>query len=84
VRAERATDVERRYMRAMAGLGTPPYATADVVRALGKRSARQLSVQRDSLIKKGLVYAPRTGQLDFTVPLFADYLLRRFPSPTDV
>jgi hypothetical protein len=84
VRAERATDVERRYMRAMAGLGTPPYATADLVRALGKRSARQLSVQRDSLIKKGLVYAPRTGQLDFTVPLFADYLLRRFPSPTDV
>lgn len=78
VRAERATDAERRYMRAMAGLGPPPYATGDVVRALGKRSARQLSVQRDSLIRKGLIYSPRTGELDFTVPLFADYLGRRF------
>ena len=79
VRAERATELERRYMRAMAGLGDPPYATGDVVRALGKRSARQLSVQRDSLIRKGLIYSPRTGELDFTVPLFADYMLRRFP-----
>ena len=80
VRAERATEAERRVMRAMAGLGEPPYATRDVVRALGKRSASQLSVQRDSLIRKGLVYSPRTGFLDFTVPMFADYLLRRFVS----
>ena len=78
VRAERATDAERRVMRAMAGLGEPPYATRDVVRALGKKSASQLSVQRDSLIRKGLVYSPRTGFLDFTVPMFADYMLRRF------
>jgi hypothetical protein len=77
VRAERATEAERRVMRAMAGLGEPPYATRDVVRALGKRSASQLSVQRDSLIRKGLVYSPRTGSLDFTVPMFADYMLRR-------
>jgi hypothetical protein len=80
VRAERATEAERRVMRAMAGLGEPPYATRDVVRALGKKSASQLSVQRDSLIRKGLVYSPRTGFLDFTVPMFADYMLRRFAS----
>jgi AAA ATPase domain len=79
VRAERATEAERRFMRAMAGLGDPPYSTGDVVRALGKRSASQLSVQRDALIRKGLVYSPRTGQLDFTVPMFAEYLMRRFP-----
>jgi hypothetical protein len=80
VRAERATEAERRFMRAMAGLGEAPYATRDVVRALGKRSASQLSVQRDALIRKGLVYSPRTGQLDFTVPMFADYMVRRFPA----
>lgn len=80
VRLERATAAELRYMRAMAGLGEPPYVTGEIVRALGKRSARQLSVQRDSLIRKGLVYSPRTGQLDFTVPMFGDYLVRRFPS----
>ena len=84
VRAERATDAERRFMRAMAGIGTAPYTTGDIVRALGKRSASQLSVQRESLIRKGLVYSPRTGQLDFTVPMFSDYLLRRFPSSTAI
>jgi AAA ATPase domain len=78
VRAERATDSERRFMRAMAGLGEGPYATRDIVRALGKRSASQLSVQREALIRKGLVYSPRSGLLDFTVPMFGDYLLRRF------
>jgi AAA ATPase domain len=84
VRAERATDAERRVMHAMASLGEPPYATRDVVHALGRRSASQLSVQRESLIRKGLVYSPRTGFLDFTVPMFADYLLRRFGSSQGV
>jgi len=84
VRAERATDAERRVMHAMASLGEPPYATRDVVHALGRRSASQLSVQRESLIRKGLVYSPRTGFLDFTVPMFADYLLRRFGSSQDI
>lgn len=82
VRAERATEGERRFMRAMAGLGEAPYSTGDVVRALGKRSASQLSVQRDSLIRKGLIFSPRTGELDFTVPMFADYMRRRFPDST--
>ena len=80
VRMERATDAERRVMRAMAGLGEPPYRVREIVSAVGKRSASQLSVQRDALIRKGLVYSPRIGTLDFTVPLFADYLQRRFLS----
>lgn len=84
VRAERATDAERRVMHAMASLGEPPYATRDVVHALGRRSASQLSVQRESLIRKGLVYSPRTGFLDFTVPMFADYLLRRFGNSQEI
>jgi hypothetical protein len=79
VRAERATEGERRFMRAMSGLGDGPFSTGDVVRALGKRSASQLSVQRESLIRKGLIFSPRTGQIDFTVPMFGDYLRRRFP-----
>jgi AAA ATPase domain len=78
VRAERATEAERRLMCAMATIAGPPYAVSDVVAALGKRSSTQISVHRDSLIKKGLVYSPRMGALDFTVPLFADYLRRRY------
>lgn len=80
VRLERATVAERRVLRALADLEDPPYPVATLVKALGKSSPRQLSVQRDSLIKKGLLYSPRHGTLDFTVPLFGDYLRRRFPS----
>jgi AAA ATPase domain len=79
VRAERATAGERKFMRAMAGIGDGPYPVREIVAAMGKRKASQLSVQRESLIRKGLVYSPRIGSLDFTVPLFADYLRRRFP-----
>jgi hypothetical protein len=80
VRAERATEGERRFMRAMASLDGPPYAIADLVSALGKKSSTQISFQRDSLIKKGLIYAPRLATLDFTVPRFDDYMRRRYPS----
>ena len=80
VRLERATPAERRVLRALAELDGPPYPIAALVRLLGKRSPRQLSVQRDSLIKKGLLFSPRHATLDFTVPLFADYLRRRFPT----
>ena len=34
---------------------------------------------RESLIAKGLVWSPRRGQLDFTVPLFAEYLVDNHP-----
>jgi hypothetical protein len=34
-------------------------------------------VQRNALIKKGLIYAPRHGTVDYTVPGFAAYLQRR-------
>lgn len=78
VRAERATEAERQFLRAMAMQGEAPYPIAAVVRALGKRSTSQLSVRRDALIKKGLIFSPRLGMLDFTVPLFADYLRRRY------
>lgn len=45
--------------------------------SLGKSDQRSLSVQRDALIKKGLIHAPQHGAVDYTVPHFADYLKRR-------
>ena len=32
---------------------------------------------RDSLIAKGLCYSPREGRIDFTVPLFGEFLHRQ-------
>jgi hypothetical protein len=73
-RFQLATDAEQRYLAAMASLGDPPYRSADAAHAYGAKDQRGVSIHRDGLIQKGLIWAPRRGQLDFTVPLFAEYL----------
>jgi len=78
-RFQMASDAEQRYLAAMASLGDPPYATAEVARAWGAHNQRQTSPHRDSLIQKGLVWSPRRGQIDFTVPRFAEFLLEHHP-----
>ncbi len=75
-RIDRATNAERDYLKAMATLGGPgSYKSGDISRKLG-RSTAQTAVIRDSLIKRGLCYAPRYGELAFTVPMF-DAFIRR-------
>ncbi len=78
-RFQLASDAEQRYLASMASLGDPPYAVAAVARAWGAASQRQTSPHRDSLIQKGLIWSPRRGQVDFTVPLFAEFLLEHHP-----
>jgi hypothetical protein len=80
-RFEKATPGERRYMSAMADLGDSPRTAAAVAERLGYKSSSSGSVHRDSLIKKGLVYAPDHGLIDFTVPHFAAFMRRRYPMP---
>jgi hypothetical protein len=58
----------------MASLGLGPYPVAAVARAFGVDDQRKVSVHRESLIQKGLIWSPRRGQVDFTVPLFAEFL----------
>ncbi len=77
VRFERATALEQRYLAAMATLGDGPRSSGDVTRALGYASTTETGTIRDSLIKKGLIYSPRHGEVDFTVPLFGDFMRRR-------
>ena len=74
-RYERATPAEREYMRAMAALEADeePVPTAEVAKSLGRRPS-SLSPARDSLIKKGLIYAAERGTVAFTVPRFGRYL----------
>jgi hypothetical protein len=76
VRVQRATPAERRYMRAMAELGSGPYRSGAVAKKLGKSSAA-LSQLRDRLISKGLIYATEDfGHLDFSVPRFDEFMRR--------
>lgn len=72
----RATPAERHLLRAMSSCEGPPYSMADLTRALGKKDQRSLSMRRDSLIRKGLIYVPRHGYVDYTAPGFVAYLSR--------
>jgi hypothetical protein len=79
VRAERATPGERKFMQAMAHLGAGPYKSGDVLTVLGVEKYSDIGVPRDKLIKKGLIYNPRYGELTFTVPQFDSYMRRHYP-----
>lgn len=74
-RMERATTAERNFMMGMAALGSGPYATSDVATRIGKKVS-SVGPVRAQLIRKGFVYSPEHGQVEFTVPLFDEYMRR--------
>ena len=75
VRVDRTTAAERDYLRAMASLGPGPLRTGDIASVLDKTTP-QVNQFRDALIKRGLCYSPGHGQIDFTVPMFGDFINR--------
>ncbi|HWL38003.1 MAG TPA: ATP-binding protein [Frankiaceae bacterium] len=75
-RYSRATPAERAYLHAMARVGDGAVATNAVARAAG-RPIRSLSPLRDAVIRKGLVFSPERGLVDFSVPHFARYLRKQ-------
>jgi hypothetical protein len=76
VRLQRATEAERRYMRAMAELGAGPYRSGNVARMAGT-STSALSQIRQRLIDKGLIYATEDyGHVEFTIPRFDEFMRR--------
>lgn len=79
VRIQRATAEERRYMRAMAELGEGPYKSGLVAGELGRKTT-EVSMTRQHLIDKGLIYATEDyGHIDFTVPRFDEFMRRHMP-----
>lgn len=80
VRIERASELEVRYLRAMAELGAGPGQAAEVAAVLA-RSTTQLGPVRSRLIEKGLLYQPSYGLAAFTVPQFDRFMRRSYPPP---
>ncbi|MFS2152275.1 ATP-binding protein [Rhizobium sp. Rhizsp42] len=76
VRIDRLTKAEIQFVKAMAGLGNGPYAMADVAQAM-ERTQKSLGPTRASIISKGMIYSTDHGYLDFSVPLFAEYMRRQ-------
>ena len=77
VRMDRATGAEKKFMKAMSSLGKGPYKSSDVAAKLNKQ-VQSIGPVRATLISKGFVYSPQYGEVDFTVPLYDEYLRRNF------
>lgn len=79
VRFDRLTPAEKRYLRAMAGLGADPQRSGDIAAMLNK-SVTALATLRQSLILKGMIWSPNHGTTAFTVPLFDAFMKRIMPA----
>jgi hypothetical protein len=81
VRFDRLTPKEREYVIAMASVGSRgPYRSSDVANKLGE-NIQALGPRRAKIIHKGMIYSQAHGDIDFTVPMFADYLRRTALGP---
>lgn len=78
VRYDRLTDGEKRFMRAMAESEGDECRMGDIAQLLGVKNTA-LSLTRANLIKKGMIYSPRHGVIDYSVPLFGDFMRRVMP-----
>jgi len=78
VRFDRLTPSERKYLRAMAELGTGPHRSGDIADELD-RNVTSLGPTRSQLISKGMIWSPSHGDTAFTVPLFNEFMHRIMP-----
>ncbi|MBK5010588.1 AAA family ATPase [Pseudomonas sp. S60] len=76
VRIDQLTPSEVLFVRAMSELGDGPYAVGDIARRMG-RTQSSLGPIRAKVIAKGMAYSTDHGVLDFTVPLFAQFMRRQ-------
>ncbi len=81
VRVQRASDKEKQFMRAMAELGPGPYKIGEVASLMGRKTPG-VSLVRQNLIEKGLIYATEEhGKIDFTIPRFHEFMVRFMGMP---
>ena len=78
VRFDRLTPGEKRFMRAMAGLGPGAHRSGDIADALDVKIS-SIGPGRANLIQKGMLYSPTHGDMAFTMPLFDEFMLRAMP-----
>jgi hypothetical protein len=78
VRFDRLIPLEKRYLRAMAELGSGPHRSGDISDQLN-REVTSLGPTPSQLIAKGMIWSPGHGDTAFTVPLFDEFMKRIMP-----
>lgn len=79
VRYDRLTPSEKNFLRAIAELGPGAHRTGDIAEIL-KVKVTSLGPVRAKLINKGMIFSPAHGDMDFTVPLFDEFMIRAIPT----
>ena len=78
VRYERCTKTEHDFLFAMVKCGELPCTISNVAKILRKKVST-ISPLRAQLISKGIIHSTGYAEIDFTVPLFDEYLRRINP-----
>lgn len=82
VRFDRLTGNEKKFLGAMAmatmSSSSKRVRISDIAVNMGQKKST-LAPVRASLIKKGMIYSPAYGEMDFTIPLFTDFMIRVMP-----
>lgn len=79
VRFDRLTSSERNFLRAMANLDQGSKRSSVIAKRMGME-INQIGPVRAKLIKKGMIYSPAYGEIDFSVPLFGEFMKRVMPA----
>ena len=78
VRFDRLSPSEKRFLRAMAESNGKTCGIGEIAKVLNLK-ATSLATTRAKLIYKGMIYSPQHGELQFTVPLFDEFMKRAMP-----
>lgn len=76
VRYERCSEMDKKFIFAMVDCGELPCTISNVARNMNK-TVKSISPTRAQLTNKGLIYAVRHSELDFTVPEFDGFIKRQ-------
>ncbi|WP_285241793.1 hypothetical protein [Pseudarthrobacter sp. MEB009] len=74
-RWEKTTKAEKAFLRHMAVDEEDGSSTSELADRAGKKQS-SMTMTRSALISKGIICAPSTGRVAFTLPGMADYITR--------
>lgn len=75
VRYERCSEADKRFVFSMVKCGELPCTISNIAEIMGK-PVGSISTARAQLINKGIIYAVKYKELDFTVPEFSGFIER--------
>ena len=75
VRYERCSEGDKKFIFAMVKCGELPCTISNIANQL-RKTVKSISPTRAQLINKGIIYAVRYSELDFTVPEFSGFIER--------